>query len=159
MRTGLTKGFRGFALISATGWILDMSLTTGLVQLGLSPFAGSLVGAATAVTFVYVASRLSLLGDRRIGRAQDFVHYVLWQVFAIAVASALVALMARLLEPVVASLSTLDGLRSSGIETIAMASGFAKALVTPLTLVANFLFMKWLTEHRGSAAMNGEGAR
>jgi putative flippase GtrA len=161
MRTALTRGFGAFALISGIGWILDTGLTMGLVQFGLTPFAGSLIGAATAVTFVYAVSRMTLLGDRRIGRPQDFARYVAWQIFAIAAASALVALIARLLAPVMVSLTDLEGLRAGGVdlEPITLASGLAKAIVTPVTLLANFLFMKWLTEHQSSVAMDGEGAR
>jgi len=142
-------GFLSFAAISGTGWLIDMGLTMASVQLGLSPFFGSAIGAATAVTFVYVVSRLFVMGDRQIGGATDFALYVVWQVVAIAAASALVAALAHLLAPLVAAIGTLDAL--------AVASGLAKVLVTPLTLIANFLFLRWLTT-RGSAARRGEAS-
>jgi hypothetical protein len=147
MRRRLTGGFRAFAVVSGIGWMLDLCLTMGLVQLGLSPFAGSLVGAATAVSFVYVVSRLMLLADRRIGRPKDFGLYVLWQVFAISAASALVAIIARLVDPAIAALGMRQVPLLAAMETITIASGLAKALVTPLTLIANFLFLGWLTGH------------
>lgn len=159
MRDSATRGFRGFAVISGLGWLLDVCLTMGLVQLGVPPFAASLVGAASAVSFVYAASRLMLLGDGRIGRAQDFGIYAAWQVCAISAASALVALIARAADPFVASLGLPTLLETRGVETLSVAAGFAKALVTPLTLGANFVFMKWLTEHRGRSDLSGQGAR
>lgn len=144
---GSGGGFLPFAAISGTGWLIDMGLTMAVVQLGLSPFLGSAIGAATAVTFVYVVSRLLVMGDRQIGGAREIGLYVAWQVFAISMASALVAALAHLLAPLVAAFGTLDAL--------ALASGIAKALVTPLTLIANFLFLKWLTG-RGSATRHSE---
>jgi len=157
MRRRLRGGFRAFALVSGIGWVLDLCLTMGLVQLGLSPFAGSLAGAATAVSFVYVVSRLMLLADRRIGRAQDFGIYVLWQVFAISAASALVAVIAYLLDPAIAAVGAGRASPVAGFNTITIASGLAKALVTPLTLIANFLFLGGLTGH--GARMVSAGAR
>jgi hypothetical protein len=108
---------------------------------------------------VYVVSRLSLLGDRRIGRAQDFGLYIVWQGVAISVASVLVAIIAHLAEPAMASLGAVTGPGGGDIAPITLASGLAKAVVTPLTLLANFLFMKWLTGKRTPAAATQGGAQ
>lgn len=151
-RTSLTEGFLGFAVISGLGWCLDMGLTVGLVELGLAPFWGSAVGAATAVSAVYVASRLLLLGDRRIGATREFGLYVVWQIAAISAASAVVAILAHALSPVLADLA------AAGPDPLALAAGVAKAVVTPLTLLANFLFLRWLTE-RGKPGAPGAAKR
>jgi len=104
-----------------------------LVHFGLSPFVASMIGAGTAVTFVYIVSQLAIFHQGRTGGVTDYAIYVVWQVVAITIASLLVAFLARILEPSFIAL------------TLSMATGIAKVLVTPLTLGANFLFMKWLT--------------
>jgi hypothetical protein len=158
IRRPLTGGFRAFAFVSSIGWVLDLGLTMWLVQLSLSPFSGSLVGAVTGVSFVYFVSRLMLLTDRGIGGPREFGLYVLWQVFAISAASAMVAIIAKLLGPVVAALCVQRVSLLAGIDTIAVASGVAKTLVTPLTLMANYLFLGWLTGH-GARRMVSAGAQ
>jgi len=139
----LNADFGKFALVSGTGWVIDVALTVLLVDLGLTAFWGSAAGAAVAVTFVYVVSRLAFFGQRQLGDAKAFGAYIVWQVCAIAAASLLVAALASLLADFLAS----GGLAVAGLETAAVAAGVAKALVTPLTLIANFLFMRWLTNH------------
>lgn len=148
MAPKLTNGFYGFAVVSGFGWVLDLSLTMGTVHLGLSPFLGSLIGAATAVIFVYVVSRTLLLGDGSLGVVQDFGLYVVWQIVAITVASGLVAVLAHVFEAPMASV-----MAASQADPLVLASGLAKALVTPLTLLANFFFLHWLTGH-GSKKQN-----
>lgn len=134
----------GFAVVSGTGWLLDVGLTMGSVYAGAHPFWASLFGAGVAVTFVYFVSlrRIFEVGGR-LG-ARGFPFYVIWQVFAISVTSVLVALVVDLLAPV--SAAALSRLAPDGAaDPLTYSSGAAKAFVTPLTLVANYLFMKWLT--------------
>ncbi|MEM9437574.1 MAG: GtrA family protein [Pseudomonadota bacterium] len=138
-----SRGFLAFALISGTGFLLDVALTMGLVAFGVLPFWASLLGAGAAVSFVYVASRLGVFGDRKIGPKEDYALYLIWQVAALATAAAIVAVLAHALAPLI-------GARSSG-DPLALATGAAKVAVTPVTLTANYLFMRWLTE-RGSAS-------
>lgn len=160
MAPKLTVGFYGFAVVSGIGWVLDMCLTMGTVQLGLPPFLGSLIGAATAVSFVYVVSRTLILGDGGLGHVQDFGLYVAWQVVAITVASGVVAVLAHGLEALAGRV-----MASYQADPLALASGLAKALVTPFTLLANYLFMRWLAgpgsrkRHGASKAPGDRGIR
>ncbi|MEM9349083.1 MAG: GtrA family protein [Pseudomonadota bacterium] len=142
-------GFVAFALVSGTGFVIDVALTMGLVAAGLSPFWASLIGAGTAVTFVYVTSRLGIFGDRKVGPAQDYALYILWQVAAVTAASLAVAALAFALLPLAPGLT--DG------DPLALTSGAAKVLVTPLTLTANYLFMRWLTQRSSGPALATEG--
>ena len=138
------KGFYGFALVSGCGWLIDVGLTMFLVSLGTPPFWASIAGAGVAVTFVYVVSVHAIFDAGGKVGVGGFPYYVVWQVCAIAAASALVALLTHGLLPLAAG--TLDRLsHENHTGVLTMAAGAAKALVTPLTLVANFLFIKWLT--------------
>ena len=130
----MTAGFLTFAIISGLGWLIDVGVTIGLVQFGISPFIASFFGATIAVSFVYVASRLIVFHLNQLGSATDYAIYIVWQIFAITVASFLVAMIGNLLAP------------HAG--TLTIATGAGKVLVTPLTLAANYLFMRWLTGRR-----------
>ncbi len=139
------KSFAGFAVVSGTGWLIDVGLTMALVQWGAHPFWASLAGAATAVAFVYVVSLRAIFGvDGRIG-ARGFPAYVLWQVCAIAAASVAVAALAERLVPL--ATVAIDRLGAGGAaDPLTWAAGSAKAAITPLTLLANFGFMRILTK-------------
>lgn len=130
----MTAGFLTFAIISGLGWLIDVGVTMGLVQFGMTPFIASFAGAAIAVSFVYVVSRLVVFQINQLGSVTDYTIYVVWQIFAITVASFLVAMIGGVLAPHVGAL--------------ALATGVGKVLVTPLTLAANYLFMRWLTQRR-----------
>lgn len=127
---------------------MDICLTTLLVGVGLSPFFASCIGAATAVTFVYVASRRVIFRKEGTGQQHDFAIYVIWQVCAIAIASLLVAGLADLLTASSSRFAVYlsDAYDWPTYDGLALATGASKILVTPLTLAANFVFMRWLTQ-------------
>ena len=134
------RAFVKFAIVSGCGWLIDILLTMGLVHFGVTPFLGSAIGAFVAVAFVYGVSVHAIFPVAGPGRAYGLPAYVIWQVFAIFVASVLVATIAQGIAPSVATL------RASDEGALSLASGIAKAAVTPLTLLANFIFMRWLTQ-------------
>lgn len=138
------ESFTGFAAVSGAGWLCDVALTMALVQMGAHPFWASVAGAGTAVTFVYVVSLRAIFAVGGGPGARGFPFYVLWQICAISAASILVALLAAGLEPLAAEI--FDRIGTGGTDALTWASGAAKALVTPLTLLANFLFMRILTK-------------
>ena len=139
------RRFFGFALVSGAGWLIDVALTMGVVYAGAQPFWASLVGAGAAVTFVYFVSlrRVFEIGGR-VGE-RGFPYYFVWQVFAITAASLIVAVLANLLSPVGAAVLERLGPEGWG-DPLTMASGAIKVLITPLTLLANYLFMTWLVK-------------
>jgi putative flippase GtrA len=142
--------FPVFFLVSGAGLLLDVTCSAALVQAGLAPFSASMIGAASAVTFVYVVSRLSIFAQKTVGTWGEFLLYVVWQVIAISAASLGVALLALWIEPRVALLTSSASAQLDVAlpGALALATGVGKILVTPLTLTANFLFMRWLTERR-----------
>jgi len=142
----LTDGFLTFALISGTGWVLDLVVTVVLVNAGLAPFWASLIGAALAVTFVYFMSRVMVFETSNLGQSIDYVFYMGWQVVAITLASYAVAKLSYALEPIVAARRDM-----TLSEALAIASGIGKVLVTPVTLIANFLFLRWLSNRNATA--------
>lgn len=146
-RKDVTGAFLTFAIISGLGWLIDVSSAVGLVQLGLSPFVASFVGAGLAVTFVFVVSRWVIFQAQEARRANDFAIYVAWQIFAITVASLLVAAIAHLLAPLASRLIAATAVLP---DPLAAATGAGKVIVTPLTLVANFLFMRWLSQRHAA---------
>ncbi|WP_085790022.1 GtrA family protein [Roseivivax jejudonensis] len=147
------SNFLVFAIVSGCGWLLDVGLTMGLVQLGASPFWSSMIGAAVAVSFVYVVSLNRIFSVEGALGARGFPAYLIWQAVAIFIASALVAWLSHALLPMAAALPV------QAADPLALASGAAKALVTPITLLANFLFMRWLTRRlsSGLSISTGQG--
>ncbi|WP_120500938.1 GtrA family protein [Roseovarius sp. EL26] len=130
-----------FAIISGSGWVIDVAATMMIIQSGVTPFVASLIGSGLAVTIVYFMSRLFVFSRRRLGTPQNYILYLGWQFCAISVASGLVAGIAFGTEAYLTNLSTI-----LGTEALTLAAGLGKILVTPLTLFANFVFMKWLTQ-------------
>ncbi|MEO0821826.1 MAG: hypothetical protein AAF074_15540 [Pseudomonadota bacterium] len=142
-----------FTVISGIGWLIDLSLMLGLVALGLGAFEANLVGAFCGVSFVFVAAQRRVFvaaGGVRLGM---LAAYLAWHAIAITAASALIGLIAGALAGPAAALrdalaALLPGPLVPGAPLIA--AGAAKALVTPLTLYANFLVMGRLLEGRVS---------
>lgn len=136
----MTRAFLSFAALSGTGWLLDVGLTMALVSRGVPPFWASVVGAAAAVSWVYLASRLTVFEDKTVGSRSDYVIYVLWQIAAITLASVCVATLTQWIDPMIE--------RGTIATSESLASGIAKVIITPVTLGANYAFMKWLTGRR-----------
>ena len=137
-----------FFVVSGLGWIIDVCLTTFLVSIDFSPFTNSCIGAGSAVTFVYVISRLIVFRDSETERSYDFMRYAIWQVCAITAASLLVASSADLLTAPATRFTTVlsDGYGWQTYDGRALATGASKILITPLTLSANSVIMRWLTQ-------------
>jgi putative flippase GtrA len=133
------SGFWRFVILAGCAWIIDVGLTVLLVKLGVAVFVASWVGAGTAVLFVYFTSRAFVFGVNKFGTVKQLVIYAVWQLFAITMASVLVALIAGATKGLFAEWFDL---RFMGPNEIAAAIG--KVVVPPLVVVANFLFIRWL---------------
>ncbi len=127
-----------FTILSGIGWMIDVSLTLGLVSAGLAVVFANAIGATAAVTFVYITAQRHVfrLNPGRLSASERFGAYVLYQVVAITVASVLIGAVAWILAGVLAELSP------------TLIAAIAKIVITPLTLYSNFLFMGWLLEGR-----------
>jgi len=145
------RRFSVFSIVSGTGWLLDVGLLLALVAAGMGAFLANASSAFAAVTFVWLLSRTWVFGHAGDGtRAQGYGLYLAYHAIAIPVASGLIALVAAALEGAAAASS--GALARVGIahppSATVLAAGAAKVLVTPLSLVANFFFARWLLERR-----------
>lgn len=140
-----------FALISGAGWLLDLTVLTLLVHMGVTTFAANMVSAALALTFVFVVAQRKTFthsGSLIFGK---FACYALFNAAAVFLASVLIDVLARwLLGPATALLAASQPWMSGFVSLRVVASLTAKIAVTPLTLYSNFLFMGWLLEGRAS---------
>lgn len=116
-----------FAVVSGLGWLIDFSIFALLNSLGFSVWLANIVGATTAVLFVFFASVRKIF--------QYNGHYILWKLLNYIVYQIIAIVCASLL-----------------IDFIALQFGvlpiIAKIIVTPLTFYANFQFMSFLTTGR-----------
>ncbi len=148
--------FSVFTIISGTGWLIDLGLTIGLVMAGLGPFLASMIGSLTAVSFVFVVSQLIVFDTGGRVRTDQYGFYLTWHAMTIPLASGAVAVLAGWFEaPLAQLLDWVNGWLLQSIlgwmpDALALAAGVAKAAITPITLTANFFFMRWLVEWRGA---------
>ncbi|EPB5648976.1 GtrA family protein [Citrobacter braakii] len=116
-----------FAVVSGLGWLIDFSIFVLLNSLGFPVWLANIVGATTAVLFVFFASVRKIF--------QYNGHYILWKLLNYIVYQIIAIICASLL-----------------IDFIALQFGMlpiiAKIIVTPLTFYANFQFMSFLTTGR-----------
>ena len=125
-----------FIGISGIGWLLDFSVYTVLAFLSQNLFLNNIISSLTGVTFTFIFStRLVFKNNCRIPLQAKYLLYLLYQVMLIFVIS-------RLLQFIDAKLVQIFELE------IITKSSFviAKILVTPVTMILNFLVMKFLME-------------
>ena len=153
----MLKRFSGFTIISGFGWLLDFAVMASLVQAGLPVFAANFIGAFCGVTFVFFVAGKRIF-QKAEGRSTGrlLLLYWIWQAVAVTVASAataaLAALLGQLTGPALEAIPIPFIGGEVALRTVLGVS--AKILVTPATLVANFLFMRFLLE--GGAKAKGQ---
>lgn len=113
-----------FALVSGIGWLVDFALFSLLCQV-IPVYAANLLGASVAVTLVFFLSLRPIFMYQGRRTAGKLAQYILYQVVAIWLASLLIHQV---------SLWTYHPV-------------MAKVLVTPLTFLCNFFFMRWLARN------------
>jgi putative flippase GtrA len=119
-----------FALISGLGWLIDFSVFSLLCQ-HWPVYMANLMGASLAVLFVFFASLRPVFLYAGQQTSRKLLQYIVYQVVAIWLASLLIDALSV----------TLGGMfgQASWLPLS------AKVIVTPLTFVANFMFMRWLS--------------
>jgi len=145
----LTRRFSGFALISGMGWCLDFVIMATLTHSGVPVFWANFFGAFCGVTFVFFIAGKHIFrkaGDRTM--ATLLLLYWIWQLVAVTAASALTAGLSWSLIALLEHGSAVQVLSEAGINIVTLCGVSAKILVTPLTLIANFFFMRFLLETR-----------
>ena len=123
----LSQRIARFGVASGIGWLLDFCIFAVLVHQGLAPGLANAVGASAAVVWVFFFSVRRIFRYGGASVHSRFLIYALYQALMIAAASV-------------------------GVDSIVRVAGanalLAKALVTPLTFMANFFFMGWLTKYK-----------
>jgi len=129
--------FLRFLLLSGLGWLCDFATFALLSRgFGVPPFAANFVSSYVGVTFVWFTS-LGIVFQRA-GSRQALLLYWGYQFVSILAYSQLLQAMAATLSMALQGADVPAAWRSTGPLA-------AKIVVTPLNLLTNFLFMKYLT--------------
>ncbi|WGO98172.1 GtrA family protein [Saccharophagus degradans] len=127
--------FLRFALLSGVGWLCDFGVYSLLVLLtDIGSSSANFISSFVGVTFVYFTSLGYVFRRRDQNRKVFLTSYWAWQAASITAYSVALGLL-------VASLVNLQLLTELGVN-IAIAG---KIIITPINLLTNYMFMKWLT--------------
>lgn len=123
--------------ISGIGWLIDMVIFTALTNLEVNTILSNIISSLVAVTFVYFTStkKIFINKNEKINLNKKYVVYVIYQVLMILASSTLIGLINN---GIILYINYEIFLKYSKI--------IAKILVTPLTMICNFIFMKLLIE-------------
>lgn len=124
--------------VSGIGWLIDMSIFTILTSFfSVSEVIANIISSFAAITFVYSVSTKKLFQnrDKSLNLKKKYILYILYQIIVVSVASLAIGGISCLIE------------KNLQIEIILKFSKIvAKIIVTPFTMILNFLFMKFLIE-------------
>lgn len=127
--------FLRFALLSGVGWLCDFGVYSLLVLLtDIGSSSANFISSFVGVTFVYFTSLGYVFRRRDQNRKVFLTSYWAWQAASITAYSVALGLL-------VASLVSVQLLTELGVN-IAIAG---KIIITPINLLTNYMFMKWLT--------------
>jgi len=123
--------------ISGIGWLIDMVIFTTLTNLEVNTILSNIISSLVAVTFVYFTStkKIFINKNEKINLNKKYVVYIIYQVLMILASSTLIGLINK---GIILYINYEIFLKYSKIIT--------KILVTPLTMICNFIFMKLLIE-------------
>lgn len=123
--------------ISGIGWLIDMVIFTALTNLEVNTILSNIISSLVAVTFVYFTStkKIFINKNEKINLNKKYVVYIIYQVLMILASSTLIGLINK---GIILYINYEIFLKYSKIIT--------KILVTPLTMICNFIFMKLLIE-------------
>jgi putative flippase GtrA len=146
------KVFRisSFTLLSGVGWCIDFLLFNCLVSIGHSYLTSNLISASVAVTFVFLTSRKWVFRNHVGSLKVATFQYIIWNVFAITVASQFLGGIASVLESIdLRHVSQLIvWMTGEHLAERSLVSNLAKVLVTPFTMYANFVAIGYIIERR-----------
>ena len=135
-----------FFLISGVGWLIDISLYTVLTKVGLHVILSNIISSTVAVTYVYITSTKKLFkNESKINLKVKYIMYVAYQICMILFSSYCVYLISKNLIQILpnVNIGSIKGFTNLIVEHAKLS---AKILVTPFTMIINFIFMKFLIE-------------
>jgi putative flippase GtrA len=139
-----------FAILSGIGWLLDFGLFNLLAWSGADLFVANVSGATLGVSWVFLTARAFIFQSRRTSLVGAVAGYVVWNAVAILAASVAVDLLGDWLGAMRWIPTASAMLRDHGlaVDAVALAAPFAKIVVTPFTMYANYVMMGVITERR-----------
>lgn len=133
---GYIKQAFEFFLTSGIGWIIDFTVYGLLGKVSLNVFLSNLCSSFCGVTFVFIASTRKnfTVKESKVSLKQKYVIYLLYQVLLILVVSLVLKFIYGMLQQIAIPMLAHN------------AKLGAKILVTPFTMIINFIVMKMLIE-------------
>lgn len=126
-----------FFLISGIGWLIDMCIYTILTNaINIKAMYANIFSSIIAVTYVYITStrKTFINNSSKRNLKNKYMYYIFYQICIILISSTIIGMLANYLSKV----------------TILIVSKYhkilAKIIFTPVTMICNFIFMKWLIE-------------
>ena len=132
----LLKQIINFLGFSGIGWILDFTMYTLLAYIGINLFICNVVGAVVGLTFVYIFStRYIFKNTGRIPLWGKYIIYIAYQIIQVYLVSKLLVIVNNIL---------VTHISLTFIQTFSPV--ISKCLVTPITMVLNFIILKNMIE-------------
>lgn len=129
--------FIKFVGISGIGWILDFIVYNILVYIGLDVITSNIISSLVGVCFVFNFSTRNTFQNREKGKSLQFkfIFYIIYQILLINIISLLLQRINLLLVQY-----------NIHLVLIRFIPAVSKIIVTPITMLINFLVMKLLIE-------------
>lgn len=134
----LIKQFFSFLLVSGVGWLMDFAIFFLLTKfLGLIVIVANIISSIPAITYVFLMSNKKIFknNNSKLSLKAKYVIYFVYQIILLLCVSALGQLLYNVFEPLITIEFILNNLKM-----------FVKILITPITMVLNFVIMKYLIE-------------
>ncbi len=132
----LLKQLINFVGVSGIGWILDFLVYTVFAFLSLGLFWCNILGAIAGVSFVFVfSSRFIFQNKNKIPIFVKYIIYILYQIILVYFISKLLVVIN-------------NGLNShlSFVYAKEFCAILAKIIITPITMILNFIILKNIIE-------------
>jgi hypothetical protein len=135
MKKVIIQAFKFFG-ISGIGWLMDMVIYSTLTYFGLHIIIANIISSFCAVTFVYLTStkKLFINNNNVLNVKKKYILYIIYQVIIILASSYVIGLISNLL------------LKTNITLIIKYYKIIGKIIITPFTMIINFIFMKFLIE-------------
>ena len=139
-----------FTLVSGIGWLIDFFIFGFSIKLGLTAAYANLVSASVAVVFVFVTSRQWIFRHHVGSLRSVFVKYVLWNIFAVSIASWGVGTIHGFFSSCAFDFLafTQSNLFRTTITAQTLSAIAAKLFITPFTMYSNFVVLGYILEKR-----------
>jgi len=137
MKKELIKAFKFFG-ISGIGWIIDMTIYTLLSTTNIPIILINVISSFCAVTFIFIFSTKKIFKENKtkFSKKQKYIIYLIYQIIIVSSCSFLID-------------KTNDILLSININIITNYSKIlAKIIITPISMILNYLFMRFLIEKK-----------